>query len=86
MRTRQMAAGADVYDGQTLVLANPMVIKISQPPGGQSVTNSVPEDSRKRLLVFITPTLIDPAGNPIHTKDNLPNDPNSIPPTPRNSP
>ncbi|PYK59516.1 MAG: hypothetical protein DME21_13005, partial [Verrucomicrobia bacterium] len=65
-RTRKMATSADVYDGQTLVLGNPMVTMVSQQHDGQSTTNTIPEVAGKRLLVFITPTIIDPAGNPIH--------------------
>jgi hypothetical protein len=30
-------------------------------------------------MIFVTPTLIDPAGNKIHSEDNLPYDPNKIP-------
>ena len=72
IRTRSMQASAEVYDGQTLVLANPVVSKISRQPNGQSLTNAIPEDAGKRLVVFITPTLIDPAGSPIHTPGNEP--------------
>ena len=72
IRTRSMQASAEVYDGQTLVLANPVVSKISRQPNGQSLTNAIPEDAGKRLVVFITPTLIDPAGSPIHTPGHEP--------------
>ena len=34
----------------------------------------------RQLLILMTPTVIDPAGNSIHTPDNLPFDPNTIPP------
>jgi len=71
-RIRQMQAAANIYDGQTLVLANPMVTMISTQPNGQSLTNSVSEDPEKRLVVFITPTIIDPAGNPIRTPGGQP--------------
>jgi type II secretory pathway component GspD/PulD (secretin) len=37
----------------------------------------------RQLLILITPTVIDPAGNPIHTPDNLPFDPNAVPPQPK---
>jgi len=37
---------------------------------------------KKNLLIFVTPRIIDPAGNPIHTMDNLPYDPNKVPPQP----
>ena len=82
-RTRQIETKATVYDGQTLLLTDPTVMKIYGQPGGGSKTDIVSEDTRKRLLVLITPTLIDPAGNPIHTPDNLPYDPNSVPPQPK---
>ena len=75
-RRRSMHAAVDVYDGQTLVLANPQVTAVSKQPTGESVTNAVPEDAGKRLLAFITATIIDPAGNPIHIpgKEPLPAD------------
>src|SRR5439155_20304353 len=78
-RTRKMAASADVYDGQTLVLGNPMVTVVSQQHDGQSTANAIPEAAGKRLLVFITPTLIDPAGNPIHARGLEPFPPDRIP-------
>jgi type II secretory pathway component GspD/PulD (secretin) len=35
---------------------------------------------KKNLVIFVTPTIIDPSGNPVHTPDSLPYDPNSLPP------
>ena len=81
-RTRKMATSADVYDGQTLVLGNPMVTMVSQQHDGQSTTNAIPEVAGKRLLVFITSTIIDPAGNPIHAPGNEPFPPDRIPSQP----
>ena len=72
IRARLMQASIDVYDGQTLALANPQVTVISRQPGGESVTNTIPEGAGKRLIVFLTPTIIDSAGNPIHTPGNEP--------------
>jgi len=37
--------------------------------------------SKKNLVVFVTPTIVDPAGNRVFTDDNLPFDPNTIPKT-----
>jgi type II secretory pathway component GspD/PulD (secretin) len=34
---------------------------------------------RKNLVIFVTPTIVDPAGNPVHTPDDLPYDPNAAP-------
>ena len=79
-RKRQMQAAVDVYDAQTLLLANPQVTVIFKQLTGESATNAIPEDLGNRLLVFITPTLIDPAGNPIHTPGNEPFPADKIPP------
>jgi len=46
------------------------------------VTNTIPEDAGKRLLVFITPTIIDPAGDPIHAPGKEPFPADKIPPQP----
>ena len=35
---------------------------------------------KKNLIVFITATIIDPAGNRVHSADNQPYDPNRVPP------
>jgi type II secretory pathway component HofQ len=67
-RTRQMQTTVAVPDGQTLVLGNPIQTVVRKQPNGQSVTSTSPENIEKRLLVFVTPTVIDPAGNPIHNK------------------
>jgi type II secretory pathway component GspD/PulD (secretin) len=40
------------------------------------------DSTKQNLLIFITPTLIDPAGNRLHTDDELPFAHNSIPPQP----
>ena len=36
--------------------------------------------NKKNLLIFITPTLIDPAGNRVHTEDEMPSAREGIPP------
>jgi hypothetical protein len=77
MRTRPMMGRARLYDGQSLLLIG----------SGASVTNKSDKipvlGDLRSFLILITPTLIDPAGNSIHTPDNLPFDPNSIPPQPK---
>jgi len=55
------------------MLASPSITEISQQRNGQPVTNSI-------LLVFITPTITDPAGNPIHPPGKEPFDAHVIPP------
>ena len=61
-------------------MANPRVTIVSTQPTGESVTNAVPEDAGKRLLVFLTPTIIDPAGNPIHLPGKEPFSADKAPP------
>ena len=34
---------------------------------------------KKNLVIFVTPTIIDPAGRRVHDPNNLPFDPNSVP-------
>jgi type II secretory pathway component GspD/PulD (secretin) len=80
--TRRMQAVIDVYDGQTLVLGKPKVTFTFQQPDGEPVGFAFPEDTGKRLVVFITPTIIDPAGNPIHTPGKEPFPANKPPPQP----
>ncbi len=57
IRKRLIPADATVRSGETLVLAHPV------DPEGQPVER--PGDGAKRLLVFVTAILVDPAGNPM---------------------
>jgi type II secretory pathway component GspD/PulD (secretin) len=63
MRIRQLTTSAVVWDGQTLVLgiANDQLITKQASGGFLKVKN--PDVEKKQLLVFITPTIVDPAGN-----------------------
>jgi hypothetical protein len=57
-------ASAVMYDGQTVVLGRPKDEMITYDKEGKAL--SAPSTSKKNLLVFVTATLIDPAGNPVH--------------------
>lgn len=57
-RVRQLASSTRLFDGQTLVIT--------------SATNEKVNNKPKNLIFFITPRLIDPAGNPIHKNEELP--------------
>jgi len=35
--------------------------------------------SKKNLVVFVTPTILDPAGKRVHDPNNMPYDPNTVP-------
>jgi len=41
--------------------------------------------TEKQLMVFVTATIVDPAGNRAHSDDNLPFNPTTIPPQPQTS-
>lgn len=90
-RVRQMTTQALLWDGQTLVLAgmpveDSVTMKDKVPVLGDlpAVGNLFRSESKstvkKNLLVFITATIIDPAGNRVHSADNQPYDPNRVPP------
>ncbi|MCX6928460.1 MAG: hypothetical protein NT154_35415, partial [Verrucomicrobia bacterium] len=71
VQKRQVAATVNIWDGQTLVL------------GGKWVSGNDSNSTQKRnLIIFVTPTLIDPAGNRIHTDEEMPFTRNGTPPQP----
>jgi beta-lactamase regulating signal transducer with metallopeptidase domain/type II secretory pathway component GspD/PulD (secretin) len=69
-RTTQILTNLTVLDGQTLVLGN--ATPAEQVSG--KVVKPLPklEATRKSLLVFVTPTLVDAAGNVYPPKDGRP--------------
>jgi general secretion pathway protein D len=89
-RVRQVATTAVVWDGQTVVLGGLIsenVKKIREkvpvlcdiPFVGRLFRSEASDSTKKNLIIFVTPTIIDPAGNRVHSPDNLPYDPNRIP-------
>jgi type II secretory pathway component GspD/PulD (secretin) len=89
-RVRQVATTAVVWDGQTVVLGGLIAESVKKvrekvPVLGDihfvgRLFRSESSDSIKaNLVIFVTPTIIDPAGNRVHSPDNLPYDPNRIP-------
>jgi type II secretory pathway component GspD/PulD (secretin)/tetratricopeptide (TPR) repeat protein len=82
-RLRQVVTSAIVWDGQTVVLGGlisdeTMKIKDKVPVLGdlpfvgrlfRSESNMT---KKKNLVIFVTPTIIDPAGNRMHTDEELP--------------
>jgi beta-lactamase regulating signal transducer with metallopeptidase domain len=76
-RMRQAATTAMVYDGQTLVVGagSARHAQKENHADGTITTNFV----EKSLFFFITPRLIDPAGNAIHSAEQLKNMHRSVP-------
>ena len=89
-RIRQVATSAVVWDGQTVVLGGLIAENVRKVREKVPVLGDIPflgrlfrseaSDSTKvNLVIFVTPTIIDPAGNRVHSPDSLPYDPNRIP-------
>lgn len=90
-RVRQMNTSVQVWDGQTVVLGGLLSETVNTLKHQVPVLGDIPlvgrlfrsgskTTAKKNLLVFITPTLIDPAGNRIHTEDDMPFTRGSVPP------
>jgi hypothetical protein len=79
-RIRRLLTKARMYDGQTLLLTGPEVTEEVRQAQRETTRFSATEAPGKRLLVLVTPTVIDAAGNPIHTPGQLPFGSNQIPP------
>lgn len=90
LRLRQVTTSANVWDGQTVVLGGLItenVVKVKDkipflgdlPILGRAFRSESSQSSKKNLMIFVTPTIIDPAGNPMHTLDEMPFAQNAIP-------
>jgi Flp pilus assembly secretin CpaC len=78
-RVRQTVATLNLWDGQTVILEGlPEKDYVS---GKETFVRQ--KSSDKELLVFITVTLVDPAGNRIHTDEELPFAKDGIPSQPK---
>jgi type II secretory pathway component GspD/PulD (secretin) len=82
-RVRQVTTTTVVWDGQTIVLGGLLSENVSKTKDKVPVLGDVPLIGRlfrsesnitekKNLVIFVTPTIIDPAGNRVHTDDQLP--------------
>ena len=80
---RQVVSTVNVWDGQTVVLGGlrseilstikDQVLMLGDLPlVGRLFRSEFNTTTKKNLLVFITPMLIAPAGNRIHTEDEMP--------------
>lgn len=89
-RVRQVTTTAIVWDGQTIVLGGLIAERVAKVKDKVPVLGDLPllgrlfrsegqSTTKRNLIIFVTPTIIDPAGNRIHTEENLPYDPNKIP-------
>jgi len=69
--SRQADATVNLWDNQTLVL----VLENSK--------NHLADAEDKEVILFLTATIVDPAGNRVHSDDELPFNPSTIPVQPK---
>jgi general secretion pathway protein D len=93
---RQVVTTVNVWDNQTVVIGGlissavlstkdkvpaigdlPMIGRLFQSQSKQTV--------KKNLMIFVTATIVDPAGNRVHSDDDLPFAQTTIPPQPANA-
>ncbi|MDB6059543.1 MAG: Type and secretion system protein [Verrucomicrobiales bacterium] len=93
LRVRQVVTTCNVWDGQTVVLGGLISEDIRKIKDKVPILGDLPffgrlfrsesnESNKKNLLVFVTPTIIDPAGNRLHTDEEMPFARTSIPAQP----
>jgi general secretion pathway protein D len=94
---RQVVTSCNVWDGQTIVLGgliSETITKISDkvpvlgdlPLVGRLFQSQSSDSIKDNLVIFVTPTIIDPAGNRVHNDDDLPFAHNPIPTQPMAAP
>jgi len=71
LRTRSMSTHTTLLDGQTLLLGGAPWVETSVRADGTTKTNTLADSTHKQLFVLVTPILIDPAGNRIHTPEEM---------------
>lgn len=87
---REVTTTVNVWDGQTVVLGGLVQSQIQQEHDTVPIIGDVPivgrlfqsqnkSEVKRNLMIFVTATMIDPAGNRVHTDDELPFAQNSIP-------
>ena len=80
---RQVASAVNVWVGQTVVLGGLLAETVTTikdkvpmlgdiPVAGRLFRSESKTTSKKNLLIFVTPVLIDPAGNRLHSEDEMP--------------
>jgi general secretion pathway protein D len=90
-RLRQVTTSCIVWDGQTVVLGGLISDNVTRVKDQVPVLGDLPwvgrlfrseqnQSSKQNLLIFVTPTIIDPAGNRVHTDEDLPFAQSNFPP------
>jgi general secretion pathway protein D len=93
-RIRQVTTSAIVWDGQTVVLGGLITENVTKlkdkvpvigdlPVVGRFFRSESSSTAKVNLMIFVTPTIIDPAGNRYHTEDEMPFAQTSVPVQPQ---
>lgn len=93
---RQVVTTVNVWDNQTVVIGGlissavqstkdkvPMIGDL--PLVGRLFQSQSKTSQKKNLMIFVTATIVDPAGNRVHSDDDLPFAQNAVPPQPANA-
>jgi general secretion pathway protein D len=92
-RVRQVTTTAVVWDGQTIVLGGLISDNVTRTKDKVPILGDLPwlgrlfrsessQTQKKNLVIFVTPTIIDPAGNRLHSEEEMPFAQTGIPPQP----
>ena len=95
-RLRQVATSVTVWDGQTVVLGGLIAENVQKTKDKVPVLGDLPllgrffrseanVTSKKNLMIFVTPTIIDPSGNRMHSEDEMPFAQHPLPLAPRSA-
>jgi general secretion pathway protein D len=90
---RQVVTTVNVWDNQTVVLGGLISSQVQSikdkvpmigdlPVVGRLFQSQSKTTSKKNLMIFVTATVVDPAGNRVHSDDDLPFAQNAVPPQP----
>lgn len=90
---RQVITTVNVWDGQTVVLGGLITSQTQNETDKLPVIGDIPFIGRlfqsqvktaikRNLMIFVTATIVDPAGNRVHSEDELPFAQNAVPPQP----
>jgi type II secretory pathway component GspD/PulD (secretin) len=82
-RVRQVVSTVNVWDGQTVVLGGLISENVTSIKDKIPILGDVPvlgrlfrsesrNSQKSNLMIFVTPTIIDPAGNKKHSDDEMP--------------
>jgi len=90
---RQVITTVNIWDGQTVVLGG-LITSTTQdekdkvpvigdiPILGRLFQSQTKTSVKKNLMIFVTAMIVDPAGNRVHSEDELPFAQSAIPPQP----